>query len=698
MFSGVRRNFSEQYAMNCQNNPNSNCETGGTWPPIWNEIKNSDFVALMEDQEYQAADNLPCDRTTPNGLVLDEPSPTGLTGGLTIGDYNVLRKLDKEERMLDYLTTHGPVIVAISANDTLYYYGSGVIDYCMGGQKTLDHSVLMVGYDPNVLVMKNSWGTDWGEDGFFRVARGCGPSHLGYSYWASVLSVVSLQPITIETGYEAFQFTQISSSIPQWLSLPGVEVKKGDLILLKVMNSANPQKFKFIIELLNVDGDKISTAYRLVYVKENGEFFCKQLEKPENREVEICTLPPKGIIKISVCKEGYSVIIGGTSLKPFSHKLDFTLVNKIEIKVVQADSKPLFEFFKLRRVKGSCATNTTSTGAGNVDVDIFQFTRRSSKIPQWLAVPDVEVKIGDLLTLKVLKIANPKHFNFALDLLNFNKNRKTRVYRLEYANRRGRFLCRQLENSRNQLVESCTLPRQGVIKISVCETGYSVVFGGTLLKSYPHLIEVDMVEKIEIRVSKDDPELNDAEELFKFFKLSREKGSCPKAITTGAESDGEETFQFALKKSSGIPQWLSVPDPELKEGDLLILTVLQYANPTNFNFTLDLLNVDGDSENKAYRLHYVDYADADGFVCRQLEKSENQEVESCTLPRQGVIKISVCKEGYSVIIGGTSLKPFSHKLDVSLVNKIEVNVLNDDLEILFEFFRIRRGKGICDLS
>jgi C1A family cysteine protease len=40
----------------------------------------------------------------------------------------------------------------------------------------LNHAVLAVGYDEDSLIIKNSWGTDWGLDGFIRIKHGntCG--------------------------------------------------------------------------------------------------------------------------------------------------------------------------------------------------------------------------------------------------------------------------------------------------------------------------------------------------------------------------------------------------------------------------------------------------------------------------------------------------------------------------------------------
>jgi len=69
----------------------------------------------------------------------------------------------------------GPVSVAIEADtDVFQSYNSGIISSADCGTN-LDHGVLVVGYgqegSKRYWILKNSWGTSWGENGFFRVAR-----------------------------------------------------------------------------------------------------------------------------------------------------------------------------------------------------------------------------------------------------------------------------------------------------------------------------------------------------------------------------------------------------------------------------------------------------------------------------------------------------------------------------------------------
>lgn len=69
----------------------------------------------------------------------------------------------------------GPVVVAFYVYDDFMNYGSGVYEYSSGRYRG-GHAVLAVGYvdtpgqyGGGYFIVKNSWSTTWGEQGFFRV-------------------------------------------------------------------------------------------------------------------------------------------------------------------------------------------------------------------------------------------------------------------------------------------------------------------------------------------------------------------------------------------------------------------------------------------------------------------------------------------------------------------------------------------------
>ncbi|VDL83533.1 unnamed protein product [Nippostrongylus brasiliensis] len=82
-----------------------------------------------------------------------------------------------EEALKVALATQGPISIAIDAGHrTFQLYKKGVYFDEECSSEELDHGVLLVGYgtDPEAgdyWLVKNSWGTGWGEKGYIRIAR-----------------------------------------------------------------------------------------------------------------------------------------------------------------------------------------------------------------------------------------------------------------------------------------------------------------------------------------------------------------------------------------------------------------------------------------------------------------------------------------------------------------------------------------------
>ncbi|CAE7211553.1 CEP2 [Symbiodinium necroappetens] len=105
-------------------------------------------------------------------------------------------KVDDEQALMDAVSKQ-PVSVAIEADQMAFQmYKSGVLTKTCGTK--LDHGVLVVGYGTedgtDYWLVKNSWGSTWGMDGFVKLERGKpGPGECGIKSQASY-PVVSGKP------------------------------------------------------------------------------------------------------------------------------------------------------------------------------------------------------------------------------------------------------------------------------------------------------------------------------------------------------------------------------------------------------------------------------------------------------------------------------------------------------------------------
>lgn len=107
-----------------------------------------------------------------------------------------------EEQIAATLVAQGPLSVLLDASQ-LQYYKSGVwnghidsLSPALGCKPSnLDHAVLLVGYgvdsstgaDVPFWTVKNSWGADWGEDGYFRIQRGVGMCGINTAVTTSIV-------------------------------------------------------------------------------------------------------------------------------------------------------------------------------------------------------------------------------------------------------------------------------------------------------------------------------------------------------------------------------------------------------------------------------------------------------------------------------------------------------------------------------
>lgn len=88
---------------------------------------------------------------------------------------------EDEEVIKQFLYENGPLAIAINATPLQFYFG-GIFNPWFSkwicNPESLNHGVLIVGYGEEkgkkYWIVKNSWGSGWGEKGYFRIIRGNG--------------------------------------------------------------------------------------------------------------------------------------------------------------------------------------------------------------------------------------------------------------------------------------------------------------------------------------------------------------------------------------------------------------------------------------------------------------------------------------------------------------------------------------------
>jgi len=86
--------------------------------------------------------------------------------------------------MMLELYKYGPMVISFEPTDDFMFYAGGVFSQPSVGVSAplheaewqqVDHAVLLVGWGEELgqkyWLVQNSWGADWGEGGFFRIAR-----------------------------------------------------------------------------------------------------------------------------------------------------------------------------------------------------------------------------------------------------------------------------------------------------------------------------------------------------------------------------------------------------------------------------------------------------------------------------------------------------------------------------------------------
>jgi len=151
---GDLQSLSEQQLIDCSG---EGCD-GGLPQDAFTYVIENQGITSEADYPYTASDGT-CESPLPPSVV-------------SISNF---KNIQNSDSMMQVQLTSGPLTVSIEADKSSFqFYSDGVFNDPNCGTN-LDHSVLLVGYGVSSAeqywILKNSWGTSWGKEGYMYIAR-----------------------------------------------------------------------------------------------------------------------------------------------------------------------------------------------------------------------------------------------------------------------------------------------------------------------------------------------------------------------------------------------------------------------------------------------------------------------------------------------------------------------------------------------
>jgi len=179
--SGDTVDLSEQWLVSC-NEDGWGCN-GGWWTAHSYHAGRAGSCggtgAVLEVNFPYTATESPCNGPYPHHYLLSDTTGDGNSWNFIGGQ----RGIPSVEQIKHAIITYGPVGASVYADEAFQAYTGGVFNEHADSKNT-NHAILLVGWDDNqgkdgVWILKNSWGPDWGEDGYMRIEYGS--NRVGYA-------------------------------------------------------------------------------------------------------------------------------------------------------------------------------------------------------------------------------------------------------------------------------------------------------------------------------------------------------------------------------------------------------------------------------------------------------------------------------------------------------------------------------------
>jgi C1A family cysteine protease len=216
------------------------------------------------------------------GIPLETAAPytsgeTGINGACTAAmQQNTYRVTGFEhvaasvESIKRALIQYGPLYTQFVIYEDFMYYESGVYRHVEGYIEGI-HAVTIVGYDDaeQSWIVKNTWGPDWGESGYFRIRSGTNECEIEEQVYAIHFAVVPGASFVLSPASADFGTLVLPDQVSQ--TLPFTITNNGSVVLTNIFSAVTNTKYSVFPLSISTLESAVSVDIQVTYSARAGK-------------------------------------------------------------------------------------------------------------------------------------------------------------------------------------------------------------------------------------------------------------------------------------------------------------------------------------------------------------------------------------------------------------------------------------------